>query len=66
MVLVNVHTGNGELAIKLLKKKMQRELIFRLMKESRYYEPLSKKRVRKKQETARRIRKLTRKQMLED
>lgn len=66
MVFVNVHAGNGELAIRLLKKKMQRELIFRLMKEARYYEPPSKKRVRKKQETERRIRKLNRKQMLEE
>jgi small subunit ribosomal protein S21 len=65
VVLVNVHAGNGELAIKLLKKKMQRELIFRLMKESRYYEPPSRKRVRKLQETERRIRKLARKQMME-
>jgi small subunit ribosomal protein S21 len=64
-VQVNVHGGNGEKAIRDLKRKMQRELIFRLMKMSRFYEPPSVKRVRKKQETEGRIRKNDRKRRLE-
>ncbi len=65
MILVNVHAGNGEMAIKNLKRKMQRELVFRSMKMSRFYEPPSVKRVRKEQETERRKRKVARKQMME-
>ncbi|HJD56653.1 MULTISPECIES: 30S ribosomal protein S21 [Rickettsieae] len=65
MILVNVHAGNGEQAIKNLKRKMQRELVFRSMKMSRFYEPPSVKRVRKDQETERRKRKVARKQMME-
>lgn len=65
MILVNVHSGNGEQAIKNLKRKMQRELVFRSMKMSRFYEPPSVKRVRKDQETERRKRKLARKQLME-
>jgi len=60
-----VHAGNGEQAIKNLKRKMQRELVFRSMKMSRFYEPPSVKRVRKDQETERRKRKVARKQMME-
>lgn len=65
MILVNVHAGNGEQAIKNLKRKMQRELVFRSMKMSRFYEPPSVKRVRKDQETERRKRKVVRKQLME-
>lgn len=64
-VQVSVHGGNGEKAIRDLKRKMQRELVFRLMKMSRFYEPPSVKRVRKKQETERRIRKNNRRKRLE-
>ncbi len=62
---VNVHGGNGEKAIRDLKRKMQRELVFRFMKMSRFYEPPSVKKVRKKQETERRIRKNNRRRRLE-
>lgn len=65
MILVNVHAGNGEQAIKNLKRKMQRELVFRSMKMSRFYEPPSVKRVRKDQETERRRRKVARKNLME-
>lgn len=65
MILVNVHGGNGEIAIKNLKRKMQRELVFRSMKMSRFYEPPSVKRVRKEQEAERRKRKVARRQMME-
>ena len=64
-VQVNVHGGNSEKAIRDLKKKMQRELVYRVMKMSRFYEPPSAEKVRKKQETERRIRKNRRRRRLE-
>lgn len=64
-VQVSVHGGNSEKAIRDLKKKMQRELVYRVMKMSRFYEPPSVKRVREKQETERRIRKNNRRRRLE-
>jgi len=66
VIVVTVHAGNGEVAIRNLKRKMQRELIFRSMKMSRFYEPKSVKKVRKKQESARRQRKLMRKRFQEN
>ena len=65
-IVVNVHAGNGEQAIKNLKRKMQRELVFRSMKMSRFHEPPSVKKVRKAQETERRKRKVARKQAMDD
>ncbi len=65
MIIVNVHAGNGEQAIKNLKRKMQRELVFRAMKMNRFYEPPSVKKVRKAEEAERRKRKVFRKQMIE-
>ena len=65
MIQVTVHAGNGEQAIRNLKRKMQRELVFRSMKMSRFYEPPSVKKVRKEQESDRRRRKLSRKKLLE-
>lgn len=64
-VQVNVHGGNAEKAIRDLKKKMQRELVYRIMKMSRFYEPPSVERVRKQQETERRIRKNNRRRRME-
>jgi small subunit ribosomal protein S21 len=64
-VHISVHGGNGEKAIKDLKRKMQRELVFRQMKMSRFYEPPSAKRVREEEETKRRIRKNNRRRRLE-
>ena len=66
MILVNVHAGNCDNTLKNFKKKLQRELYFRKMKEQRYYEPKSAKRVRKAQEAVRRKRKFARKRMYED
>ncbi|KJV57283.1 ribosomal protein S21 [Orientia chuto str. Dubai] len=57
MIYVPVNANNSELAIRSLKKKMQRELVFRAMKMSRFYEPPSVKKVRKQQESERRHRK---------
>ncbi|WP_371253106.1 30S ribosomal protein S21 [Orientia tsutsugamushi] len=68
MIHVPVNANNSELAIRSLKKKMQRELVFRSMKMSRFYEPPSVKRVRKKQESERRHRKerTMRRRMMEE
>ena len=64
-VHISVHGGNGEKAISDLKRKMQRELVFRQMKTSRFYETPSSKRVREKQESDRRIRKNNRRKRME-
>lgn len=61
MVSVNVRDGNVEQALRVLKKKMQREGIFREMKERRDYEKPTAKRKREKQENIRRSRKTARK-----
>lgn len=58
-----MHAGNGEQAIRNLKRKMQRELIFRAMKKARFYETPSEEKLRKKEESDRRRRKMSRKRM---
>ena len=63
-VHISVHGGNSEKAISDLKRKMQRELVFRQMKTSRFYETPSSKRVREKQESDRRIRKNNRRKRM--
>ena len=60
MIICLVHAGNGEQAMRTLKRKMQRELVFRAMKRSKFYEPPSIKKVRKEQESRRRLRKMRR------
>lgn len=64
-VHISVHGENSEKAISDLKRKMQRELVFRQMKTSRFYETPSSKRVREKQESDRRIRKNNRRKRME-
>ncbi len=61
MVQVFVRENNVDQALRALKKKMQREGIFREMKMRRAYEKPSEKRVRKRAEAVRRARKLARK-----
>lgn len=61
MVQVIVNANNVEQALRVLKKKMQREGVFRIMKMKRFYEKPSEAKVRKKAESVRRIRKLHRK-----
>lgn len=61
MVNVNVRDNNVEQALRALKKKMQREGIFREMKIRRHYEKPSEKKLRERSESARRVRKLARK-----
>ena len=61
MVSVSVRDNNVEQALRVLKKKMQREGIFREMKLRRDYEKPSEKKKREKNESSRRWRKLERK-----
>jgi small subunit ribosomal protein S21 len=59
---VMVRDNNVDQALRVLKKKMQREGVFREMKRRAAYEKPSEKRVREKAEAVRRARKLARKQ----
>lgn len=59
---VLVRDNNVEQALRVLKKKLQREGVFREMKQRRSYEKPSEKRVREKGEAVRRAKKLARKQ----
>ncbi len=60
-MLVFVRDNNVDQALRALKKKMQREGIFREIKLRRHFEKPSEKRVREKSEAIRRTRKLLRK-----
>jgi small subunit ribosomal protein S21 len=62
-VQVLVRDNNVDQALKALKKKMQREGIFREMKLRRHYEKPSEKRAREAAEAVRRARKLERKRL---
>ncbi len=62
-VQVTVRDNNVDQALKALKKKMQREGIFREMKLRRAYEKPSERRAREKSEAIRRARKLERKRL---
>jgi small subunit ribosomal protein S21 len=63
---VNVRDGNVEQALRALKKKMQREGLFREMKLRRNYEKPSEKKTREKSEAVRRWRKMERKKRERD
>lgn len=60
---VLVRDNNIDQALKALKKKMQREGIFREMKLRGHYEKPSERRAREKAEAVRRARKLARKRL---
>ena len=62
-VQVLVRDNNVDQALRALKKKMQREGIFREMKMRDFFEKPSEKRAREKAEAVRRVRKLARKKM---
>ena len=62
-VYVTVRDNNIDQALKALKKKMQREGLWREMKRRRSYEKPSERRVRKKAEAISRARKLERKRI---
>ncbi|MFP4313892.1 MAG: 30S ribosomal protein S21 [Alphaproteobacteria bacterium] len=66
MVTVNVRDNNVDQALKVLKKKMQREGIFREMKLRRHYEKPSEKKAREQSEAIRRARKMDRKRRERD
>lgn len=66
LVQVIVRDNNVDQALKALKKKMQREGIFREMKMRRHYEKRSEKRAREKAEAIRRARKLARKRAMRE
>jgi small subunit ribosomal protein S21 len=63
---VFVRENNVDQALRILKKRMQREGIFREMRQRSFYEKPSEKRVREKAEAIRRARKLARKQAQRD
>ncbi len=60
---VLVRDNNIDQALRYLKKKMQREGVFREMKQRRFYEKPSERTNREKAEAIRRARKLTRKKL---
>ena len=62
-VIVTVRDNNIDQALRVLKKKMQREGVFREMKNRRAYEKPSERRAREEAESTRRVRKLMRKRL---
>jgi len=62
-VQVLVRDNNVDQAMKALKKKLQREGVFREMKLRNFYEKPSEKKAREKAEAIRRARKLARKRL---
>ncbi len=63
---VFVRDNNVDQALRVLKKKMQREGVFREMKRRRFYEKPSEQSAREKSEAVRRSRKLARKKAIFD
>ena len=66
MVTVSVRDNNVDQALRVLKKKMQREGIFREMKMRRDFEKPSEKKKREKAESVRRSRNMDRKRKERD
>jgi small subunit ribosomal protein S21 len=62
-VQVQVRDNNVDQALRVLKKKLQREGVFREMKLKQHFEKPSVKRAREKAEAVRRARKLARKKI---
>ncbi|MGE3771087.1 MAG: 30S ribosomal protein S21 [Bdellovibrionales bacterium] len=58
---VSVRDNNVEQAIRVLKKKLQREGVFREMKLRKHYEKPSERKARERSEAIRRLRKVERK-----
>ena len=63
---VSVRDNNVDQALRVLKKKMQREGMFREMKNRRAYEKPSERKAREMAESTRRVRKLMRKRLERD
>lgn len=62
-MLITVRDNNIEGALRILKKKLQREGVFREMKLRKQFEKPSERRQREKSESIRRVRKLARKRV---
>ncbi len=62
-MFVSVRDNNIDQALRILKKKMQREGMFREMKNRRVYEKPSERKARELAESTRRVRKLMRKRL---
>ena len=60
---LSVRDNNVDQALRILKKKMQREGVFREMKNRRVYEKPSEKKARELAESTRRVRQLMRKRL---
>lgn len=63
---VQVRDNNVDQALRVLKKRLQREGVFREMKRRKYFEKPSEVRAREKAEAIRRRRKAERKQAIRD
>ena len=63
---VFVRDNNVDQALKVLKRRLQREGVFREMKRKRFYEKPSERTTREKAEAIRRARKLARKQAIRE
>ncbi|MBF0310916.1 MAG: 30S ribosomal protein S21 [Magnetococcales bacterium] len=61
---VDVYDNNVDQAIRVLKKKMNREGMFREMKKRKFFEKPSERRRRKKAEAVRRLRKKLRRSVM--
>lgn len=61
-----VRDNNIDQALRMLKRKLQREGVFREMKRRRFYEKPSARATRERSEAVRRARKLARKQAVRD
>jgi small subunit ribosomal protein S21 len=66
LVEVQVRDNNVDQALRALKKKMQREGLYREMRMRRHYEKPSERRAREQAEAVRRYRKLQRKRRERD
>src|SRR5262245_57172517 len=65
-VQVFVRDNDVEQALRILKRKMQREGVFREMRRRRFYEKPSDRTSREKKDAIRRLRKFARKQAIRD
>ena len=65
-MLINVSDNNVEHALRLLKKKLQREGVFRVMKLRKHFEKPSERKKREQAESVRRMRKVLRKRQERD
>ena len=61
VIKIDVKDNNVEQALRVLKRKLQRDGFFKIVKLKNTYEKPSEKRAREKAESVRRVRKLARK-----